>query len=217
MKVSMGPSMADYTVGLDLGQVADYSALVIAERLDLAPETPDGRLGERRDVIHSQRWALGTSYPSIVADVCALMSEPSLEDASLMVDATGVGRGVMDLFNDATRDGRMAGWAYPVSITATLKKDMVSKVQALLQSGRLLIAEAMPLADQLERELVGFRAKNSSAGKVTYEAVTAGVHDDLVTALCLAIYNPGRSSIRRYVSRKGVIYATPELAGDPYL
>ena len=209
--------MSDLTVGLDLGQVADYSALVVTERLDLAPETPPGRIGERRDVIHAQRWALGTSYPALVADVCALMAEPQLADASLTVDATGVGRGVMDLFNDATRDGGLPSWAYPITITAPLKRDMVSRVQALLQSGRLLIAKGLPLGEQLERELVGFRAKNSTAGHTTYEAVTSAVHDDLVTALCLAVWNPGRSMNRRYIGRDGRTYASPELVADPYL
>lgn len=212
----------DLTVGLDLGQTADYSGLVIAERLDLAASEPGERLGERRDVVHAQRWPLGTPYPRIVEDVSALMEAPTLRGAPLVIDATGVGRGVVDLFRDLHRDGRLERWPIPVTITAgeqanglhVPKQDLVSKVQALLQSGRLLIAAAMPLREQLERELVGFTAKTSAAGRTTYEALTEKVHDDLVLALALALWHPGHSEGRRFVGRNGRTYATADLAYD---
>jgi len=214
--------MPDYTVGLDLGQSADFSGLVIVERLDVAPQL-GARLGERHDVVHAQRWPLGTPYPRIVEDVCALLAKPALEDAPLIVDATGVGRGVTDLFRDAYRDGLLSRHAIPVTITAgeqanglhVPKQDLVSRIQALLQSGRLRFAEAMPLRDQLERELVGFTAKTSASGRTTYEALTERIHDDLVLALALALWHPGHSEHRRFVGRSGLIYASAELAaGD---
>jgi len=214
----------DLTVGLDLGQSVDYSGLVIAERLDVAPTQPRDRIGERRDVIHAQRWPLGTPYPRIVDDLCALMAEPSLIEAPLIVDATGVGRGVMDLLNDAHRDGRLARYPVPVTITSgetanglhVPKQDLVSRVQALLQDGRLLIAQAMPLREQLERELVGFTAKTSASGRTTYEALTERIHDDLVLALALALWHPGRSQQRRYISRSGTIYPDRESCPEPW-
>ncbi len=211
--------MADHTVGLDLGQSADYSGLVIAERLDVATDQPGGRDGERRDVVHAQRWPLGTPYPRIVEDVCRLLGEPTIE-APLILDATGVGRGVTDLFRDAHRDGHLSRYPIPVTITAgelanglhVPKQDLVSRIQALLQSGRLLFAAAMPLREQLERELVGFTAKTSASGRTTYEALTERIHDDLVMALALALWHPGRAESRRYIGRSGRIYASPELA-----
>lgn len=211
--------MGDYTVGLDLGQSADPSALIVAERLDVTPA--DGlRMTERRDLVHAQRWTLGTPYPRIVDDVCDLLAEPALEDAPLIVDATGVGRGVVDLFRDAHRDGRLSRYPIPITITAgehanglhVPKQDLVSRVQALLQSGRLLIAEAMPLRAELERELEGFSAKTSAAGRTTYEALTERIHDDLVLALALAVWHPGHKAQRRIVGVSGRIYESAQLA-----
>ncbi len=106
----------DLTVGLDLSQSADYSGLVIAELLDVAAEQPSGRDGERSNIVHAQRWPLGTPYPRIVEDECALLTEPALSDAPLIVDATGVGRGVTDLFRDAHRDGHLS--RYPIPVTS---------------------------------------------------------------------------------------------------
>jgi hypothetical protein len=213
----------DYTVGLDLGQSADPSALIVAERLDVEPAEPGARLGERRDIVHAQRWTLGTPYPRIVEDVCALLAEPALAEAPLIVDSTGVGRGVTDLFRDAHRDGHFSRYPIPVTITAgeqahglsVPKQDLVSRIQALLQSGRLLLAAEMPLREQLERELVGFSAKTSASGRTTYEALTERIHDDLVLALALAIWHPGHKESRRFVAASGRIYGSPELAvGD---
>lgn len=216
--------MPDHTVGLDLGQSADFSGLVIVERLDVAASEPGERIGERRDVVHAQRWPLGTPYPRIVEDVAALMEAPSLAGAPLVIDATGVGRGVVDLFRDLHRDGRLERWPIPVTITAgesanglhVPKQDLVSKVQALLQSGRLLFAAAMPLREQLERELLGFTAKTSAAGRTTYEALTEKVHDDLVLALALAVWHRGQSGQRRYIGRDGRTYAHRDDCNEPY-
>ena len=72
----------------------------------------------------------------------------------------------------------------------------------------------MPLREQLERELVGFTAKTSASGRTTYEALPERVHDDLVMALALALWHPGRAESRRYIGRSGRIYASPELAAS---
>src|SRR2546421_9722961 len=100
-----------YVMGLDLGQQADYTALAIAERLDVEtaatepdPDTvvvtADQRLRSgtklRKEthyhLRHLERLPLGTAYPAVVARVCELLSQsPLREDPRLAVDATGVG------------------------------------------------------------------------------------------------------------------------------
>ncbi len=115
-------------------------------------------------------------------DVCALLADPALSNAPLIVDATGVGRGVTDLFRDAHRDGHMSRYPIPVTITAgeqanglhVPKQDLVSRIQALLQSGRLLVAAGLPLRDKLERELLGI-----TRGPVPYFASLADGSIDL--------------------------------------
>ncbi|MEP7081903.1 MAG: hypothetical protein ABI841_02880 [Chloroflexota bacterium] len=215
--------MTVHIVGLDLGQARDYSALVVTERLTTAPSGPRERTGERRDVVHLERWQLGTPYPVIVDRVVDLMAEPSLADATLVMDATGVGRGIVDLFHAARRDGRLRRYPVAVTITAGLeatgwhvpKRDLVSRLQALLQTGALRIAEGLPLGDVLERELLAFRAKLTAAGNDKYEALREGDHDDLVLALALSCWHRGQGE-PRYVGRDGRRFEHRALCPEPY-
>lgn len=179
--------MAKYTLGLDLGQAQDYSALVIVEQSD------DRTRYDARDI---RRWPLGTAYPQIVSDVSALLALPLLAEAALVVDATGVGRPVVELFaaagcepkgvmitagNHATRDPESGYWHVP-------KKELVSTVQIGLQSGTLQIARALPEAATLTEELLNFQVKITAAANETYGEWRVGKHDDLVLALALALW-----------------------------
>jgi hypothetical protein len=179
--------MSRYYVGLDLGQAADYTALCVAERI--------GDVPHRYDVSWLQRFALGTSYVAIVERVAALLGGAPLRGAStLVVDMTGVGRPVVDLF-------RRAGLKpEPVTITGgdrvsqeddewrVPKRDLAAVVKVLLQSERLKIARALPEADTLVQELLGFEVKISLAGHDSYGTWREGVHDDLLLATALAVW-----------------------------
>jgi hypothetical protein len=150
---------------------------------------PQPRLAVR----HLERFKLGTPYPAIVERVGRLLATPPLDrGTALVVDATGVGAPVVDLF-------RHAGLR-PIAVTITgghevvadraqahvPKRELISTVQALLQSGRLKIAEGLPEAATLVRELLAYQVKVSAAGRDTYGAWREGQHDDLVLALALA-------------------------------
>jgi hypothetical protein len=115
--------------------------------------------------------------------------------AQLIVDATGVGRPVLD-------DMRQSGLC-PIGVTITAgnavsrinafnwtapKRDLVSAMAVLLQGGRLHIASALEHAVTLRDELVNFKATISLAGNDTYGADApwrVGNHDDLVFAVAL--------------------------------
>ena len=106
------------------------------------------------------------SYPGIVERIQGLMNEkPSAGCSYLVVDATGVGRPVVDLLRQkglrpkgvtitggdrGSQDG--ADWPVP-------KRELVSTIQVLLQGGRLKIAEELPNAAVLIQELLHFRVK----------------------------------------------------------
>ncbi len=180
-----------YTLGLDLGQTKDYTALVILERH-----------GEAAQAVfharHLERFPLGTPYPAIVASVAAMLKQPPLADfpPRLAVDETGVGAPVVDLF----RQARLNAMLHPIHITggATVnydrgveyvpKRDLVSVVQVALQTDKLKIAEALPEAATLVRELQDFQVKITDAANDTYGAWREGTHDDLVLAVALALY-----------------------------
>lgn len=177
--------MARYTVGLDLGQAQDFSAMVTLEQERT-----------RSDAVDIRRWPIGTPYPQIVADVEKHRTLPALSAAPLVVDGTGVGRGIVDLF-------RVSGARrlVPVLITSGAhahqdefgywlvpKKELVGAVQVGLQSRTLKIAASLPEAKTLLHELTQFQAKITDAANVVTGAWREGQHDDLVLALALALW-----------------------------
>jgi hypothetical protein len=178
-----------YFVGLDLGQTNDPSALVILERTGVESVWYYAAR-------HLHRWPLGTRCPLIVTETRQLLTAlPSAVPHVLVVDNTGVGRAVVDLF----REGSPI-CIVPLTITsghdATIgpdgphvpKKQLVSVLQALLQTGRLKVAASLPLARTLTQELEVFRAKITTAANETFEAWREKDKDDIVLALCIAAW-----------------------------
>jgi hypothetical protein len=114
--------MAEFYVGLDLGQASDFTAAIVLEKLRPERENrveqrsrsiPQGetRDGPRSSLLGSRSFGLvrpeyrvrfaerrrGAPYPEIAAGVRDLLREPPLAGrASLVVDATGVGAPVID-------------------------------------------------------------------------------------------------------------------------
>jgi hypothetical protein len=87
--------------GLDLGQQADFSALVVVERRTVPNPDKPQKTQYAFDVRHLHRWLLKTPYPDIIADTKALFAEGPLAKSTLVVDQTGVGRPVVDMFRAA--------------------------------------------------------------------------------------------------------------------
>jgi hypothetical protein len=183
-----------YFVGLDLGQSADFSAIAVMERHGT---TKDNYVFHCR---HLERWKLRTSYPAIVADTVRMMNSSQMQSGRtrpmLAVDATGVGAPVIDLFKRERINARLE----PIQITGgseitkenhvtrVPKRDLVSTVQVYLQNGRLKIAEQLPEAETLTRELQNFQVKISDNAHDSYGAWREGTHDDLVLAASLALW-----------------------------
>ena len=105
-----------YILGLDLGQISDFTALVILERRRL-PETEDDprTLVSHYGVRHIRRWQLKTPYTIIVDEVVELVAAPALEYPKLAVDITGVGRPILDMLKAAKPQAHVR----PVGITPT--------------------------------------------------------------------------------------------------
>jgi len=180
----------DRALGLDLGQAQDNTALALVEW----EQRDDGDRVYR--LRHLERLPLGTGYPAITAHVKELMDTDELADrTALVVDATGVGRGVVDFL-------RQAGlWPVPVNVHAgrestvdalgyhnVPKRLLVGVAQVLLQDRRLRFAPSLPHIKTLEEELLKFEVKITEAGTDVYGAWREGAHDDLVFALCLATW-----------------------------
>jgi hypothetical protein len=113
------PIRTDYFIGLDLGQARDHTAIAVLERTEISlgqsPVTYAPIIEKRRAFRHLERLPLGLDYPSIVEHVRSLVQRPELAQSitTLIVDATGVGRPVVDLLRRASLPCRLM----PVTIT----------------------------------------------------------------------------------------------------
>src|SRR5215218_6170737 len=107
-----------YSVGVDLGQASDFTAIAVLEKTIAPPETamfspvgesPSNRLVEGSigyDLVYLKRPKLGTPYDTIARRVADLICElepqgafGELGQVTLSVDGTGVGRGVVDMLD----------------------------------------------------------------------------------------------------------------------
>ena len=205
--------------GLDLGQAADYTALVA---LDRDNETMVYRCR------HLHRFPLNTPYTTQVDQVISWLAIQGMEGCSLVVDHTGVGRAVVDLL--LSRNPPVS--IVPVTITAGLdfsgdrrggfrvpKKDLVTALNLVLQQRRMKIPRTLALADTLATELGNFKVKVTAAANETFGAWREGQHDDLVLALAMAVWyseeqNRYLTQIAR-ASKQSVAYvAEPEEAAE---
>ncbi|GAB2621305.1 hypothetical protein [Novilysobacter erysipheiresistens] len=195
-----------FAVGIDVGQAHDPTAICIVSSITTTTAKPElaalnPHPHPRYEVLHLERLRLGMPYPQQVDHIEGLLNRAPLNRLSprVLVDYTGVGRPVFDMFagRRALRGAQgvvitggretsrtPAGWSVP-------KGELVSKLQALLHSGGLLIANSLPDAAVLARELQDFRVRFTEAGNATFNA-REGAHDDLVLALALAVFGLSR-------------------------
>lgn len=184
---------AVYFAGLDLGQSKDYSALAVVEAT---------RVGNERlfSIRYLHRWPLRTSYPTICAETSELLTRTPLNGARLIVDATGVGRPVVDLFKRSIFCRRL----HAVTITGGVvenkeviegvthwnvpKRILVSNIQLLLQSRQLKIAPELQNAQTLAHELQDFQVRITNDAHDSYGVWREGGHDDLVLAASLGCW-----------------------------
>ncbi len=151
---------------------------------------------ERFVVRHLKRFELGTDYSEIAGEVHTLVSTPPIaEGYALAVDETGVGSAVVEQlkakgihFKGVTVTGGRESKRHDYNRFTVPKKDLIARAQVMLQNKQLKILPGLPHAQTLINELVNFRVKQTSTGHESYEAWREGDHDDLVFALCLAMW-----------------------------
>ena len=181
-----------YVIGLDLGKESDPTALSVVSvgRYD------HGRL----DLVHLERYPLGTPYTTVANRVAALVRNPHLFSPELVVDAGGVGGAVADIltaegvrFVPVTLTGgkraRCEGGSWRVP-----KPELVAALDVALTTGRLKVAQGLPLWPALREELLAFRRKvYVKTAHVCFEHHTASGHGDLVIATALAVWKAGNT------------------------
>jgi hypothetical protein len=212
--------MSQITLGVDIGQANDPTAIVVLDSDYTRPSDRQER-PQRFHVVRSiDRVPLGTPYPLVVNRVASVAEQASLYGPVItVVDATGVGRAVVDLLRQATSlpiravtitAGSQATDDGPYSLRVP-KRDLISALEVAMQTRRLGVASGVRLAEDLRDELRNFTFAISDRGHDTYEAAS-GRHDDLVLALALAVWHAERSgqgaifleAWRRLADREGV-------------
>ena len=192
---------AHFFIGLDLGQVRDPSAIAVLEHLPYpdgrSPVTYQWNIRIRRSIRYLQRLPLHIGYPEIVDRVSALVRRPEFNrNVTLVVDATGVGRPVVDLLRRQALPCRIM----PVTITSggagssengytnVPKPDLMAGLVLLFQTRQIAISGQLPETKTLLHELGNMRVKVSPQGRESYGVWKHGEHDDLVLALALACW-----------------------------
>jgi hypothetical protein len=193
-----------FTLGVDLGQSQDPTALVVLETeattrcyyVDWTSEVRQRVERVEHRVRHAERLPLQLPYPDQVAYVRGLLNSPELprKDTELVVDMTGVGRPVFDLFE--VEGLRPVG----IVITAGLEEQregrvhrvpkitLVSRLQASLHAAELKFAMGLSEEQAFKSELSEFRMRHTDSGRLTFGA-REGRHDDLVLALAIALWH----------------------------
>jgi len=184
------------TIGADIGQKRDPTAVAVAE--------VEARVGRHKPefyhvIRHMERLPLGTSYPDVATRLAEIVGGTRQRRGlvhTLYVDATGVGQPVVDALAAAnlgvplmavyfTHGDRRLEQEGPPRYVSLGKTWLVSRLQVLLQTGRILLPKTAE-AEALAKELMDYEIRVTEQANDTYGAFKVGTHDDLVTALGLA-------------------------------
>jgi hypothetical protein len=180
--------MVKFFIGLDLGQADDFTALCVLEM------TTDENV--RNYAVRRLERIRGASYPDIVIKIAALLKAPPLAgNSNLVLDQTGCGRPIFDMFVKAglkptgisihggdavSHEGN--SWRVP-------KRDLVGILQVLLQTNRLKVASKLKLGPVLQAEMLNFRVKiDPATAHDSYSSWRESDHDDLVLSTALACW-----------------------------
>jgi hypothetical protein len=190
-----------YFAGLDIGQLADYTALAIMERVYVGEERLDIETQVEHRLVHLDRFELGTPYPEVVDRLGEFFGrEPLACKTRLAVDATGVGLAV---FQDLKRARLPVREILPVLITAgqqvnreggiwrVPKRDLVHPLRVRFEEKTIKIPRGLSYLEALTEELAGYEMKvNQKTGHDSYSNDPREVpHDDLVLATALAYWS----------------------------
>jgi hypothetical protein len=191
------------TIGVRIGQRHESSAICVVETEDRWIEERD----ETHFVVrHLERIPAGASYPQVVkrvGEVAAEVYSRTGKPPDIYVDLTGLGESVLDLVE---REAKHAS-VLAVYMNHGDRRDqeagevrmgkawLVTRLQTLLQTGVLHLPRTRD-AEDLAEDLLSFQIHLPENASERPGAFPVGRHDDLVTALGLAVQeDPPRWSL----------------------
>ena len=194
-----------FTFGLDIGgsgggEKNDYTARAIIESVGADYFAPASvAIPAHLHLIDLGQPPLGTPYTKVASDMRKLFTTGTYAGKSeLVVDATGVGRAVVDMF---VYPGAGEESLQPSRVTITggdkvahegrewhvPKRDLVGALLVAFQNRVLRVADGVRHRQEFIDQLMNFKYKISERGHDTYDAKD-GYHDDLVIAVALAVW-----------------------------
>jgi len=207
-------------IGIDIGQKIDPTAIAVVEAVDRAADTWETRWLERlplgtpypevarrlaqiaedvREILATRPLRLpGRPFVS-GRELAILDADRAMPSLTIFADATGVGQPIVDMLRVAnvrctpvyfTHGDRRVKNGDSISLG---KGYLASRLKALLQDHRLSLPDTAE-ARQLATELLDYEIRVDENANDKYGAFKVGTHDDLVTALGLAVQVKPRSA-----------------------
>lgn len=190
-------------IGVRIGQRHESSAVCVAETEE---RTVDERRGDHFLVRHLERIPAGASFTTVAKRIGEVVEEVywrKQQPPDVYVDATGLGEPVLDLVDREAKHG----WVLAVylnhgdqrvtdaGVVKLGKAWLVARLQTLLQEGKLHLPRIRD-AEDLAEDLLDFQVNVPEGASDRPGAFKVGRHDDLVTALGIAVQDdPPRWSL----------------------
>lgn len=150
------------SIGIDLAKTTDWTVVSVL----------DG-IGSQREIHRFQR----ISWPAQIQRLDRIIS--AYPDATVYIDATGVGDPVFDQLRAAMPYARLIG----VKFTSAVKEQLIENLAMLLERSALSL---LPHSVQTS-ELLSYEYKQGTGLRASYNAPEGG-HDDTVIALALSAW-----------------------------
>lgn len=200
----------EYVVAQDIAKKFDYTTTevhrIVPEMIVSPSKTP--RIYYFEDVVFRDKRQM--KYSQLPIYTKELMQSMELEgQCALVIDGTGVGEAVYDLYDDAGLDPLKiifgsgnspsvqtdrAGFASTskfgkVSGIVVPKADLVGALQVYVQQGRLRQVAGLPFAEESRRQFQNFVGKINEKDKyIKYGNLDDEIHDDMVVTSAMACW-----------------------------
>lgn len=177
-------------VGVDIGQMSDYTAIIVAEisRRD----NSEGETFNHYTIRKIERVPLGTSYADVVKRCRDIYDKLSKHKRLFIVDASG-SRPIIDLFRAADMP------ILPIQITAgttsriehgmgyVSKLELASTLQIISSAKRVHLPKFSKFANAIRDEARRFELRVTDSGNLTF-AGEGRSKDDLIMALTYILW-----------------------------
>lgn len=193
-----------YYIGVDVAQSVDYMAMAVVEKW--IEKFLNGRNIEKKItccLTHLARFKHGVPYQQMVQTTIDIISRPEIDSKpTLVVDATGIGSVVYEMFEDENKARANEGkptfalkgvkihggekCSYSEGFYRVPQVELVKPFYADYGTERFVIAEDLPDKAEFIKQVQNFRGKQSSSGHMSVGAIAG--HDDLVFAVGFATW-----------------------------